>query len=57
MASAKKPSKATDMIVGIDFGTTKICAVIGQLTGKGLEVVGIGKEPSLGNHSPADTHF
>lgn len=44
----KKPTKASDVIVGIDFGTTKICVVVGKVTPEGLEIIGIGKQPSLG---------
>jgi cell division protein FtsA len=48
MSGSKKAARHSDTIVGIDFGTTKICVVVGQLTPDGLEIVGIGKQPSLG---------
>lgn len=48
MSGFKKPAKQSDLVVGIDFGTTKICAVIGKITPDGLEIIGIGKQPSLG---------
>ena len=48
MSASKRPGKQSDILVGIDFGTTKICVVVGQLTSEGLEIVGIGKQPSLG---------
>lgn len=36
-------------IVGLDVGTTKVCAVIAEATDEGdLEVVGVGLEPSTG---------
>ena len=39
----------SDLIVGLDIGTTKICAVVGELTESGLvEVVGIGTSVSTG---------
>lgn len=39
----------SDLIVGLDIGTTKICAVVGELTESGLvEVVGIGTSISTG---------
>ncbi len=39
----------SDLIVGLDIGTTKICAVVGELSPGGLvEVVGIGTSPSTG---------
>ena len=38
-----------DLIVGLDIGTTKICAVIGQVDEAGrVEVVGVGRVPSRG---------
>jgi cell division protein FtsA len=36
------------LIVGLDIGTTKICAVVGELTHDGVDVVGIGTSPSTG---------
>ncbi len=44
----KKILKPHEILVGIDFGTTKICTIVGQVTPEGLEIIGIGKEPSLG---------
>ena len=39
----------SDLIVGLGIGTTKICAVVGELTESGLvEVVGIGTSVSTG---------
>lgn len=38
-----------DMIIGLDIGTTKVCAVIGALDDDGqLSIVGVGKAPSQG---------
>ena len=48
MSGSKKPAKQSDLLVGIDFGTTKICAVIGKTTSDGIEIIGIGKQASLG---------
>lgn len=48
MSGFKKPAKQSDLLVGIDFGTTKICVVVGQMTNEGIEIVGLGKQPSLG---------
>ena len=40
---------ADDLIVGLDIGTTKVCAVIGELDDNGrIEIVGIGTAPSDG---------
>jgi cell division protein FtsA len=39
----------TNVIVGLDVGTTKICAVIAELTQDGnLDIIGIGTSPSKG---------
>ncbi len=38
----------SDLIVGLDIGTTKICAVVGEATPEGVDVVGIGTSPSTG---------
>jgi len=35
-------------IVGLDIGTTKICALVGEQKEDGIEVVGIGQYPSRG---------
>lgn len=37
-----------DIIVGLDIGTTKICAVVGEVRPDGLEIIGIGTHPSEG---------
>jgi cell division protein FtsA len=37
-----------DVIVGLDIGTTKICAVVGELTGHDINIIGIGTHPSIG---------
>ena len=38
-----------DLIVGLDIGTTKVCAVVGEMAENGLvDVVGIGTRPSHG---------
>ncbi|HCG04706.1 MAG: cell division protein FtsA [Desulfovibrio sp.] len=38
----------SDLIVGLDIGTTKICAVVGEATPDGVDIVGIGTSPSTG---------
>ncbi len=38
----------SEFIVGLDIGTTKICAVVGEATPDGVDVVGIGNSPSTG---------
>ncbi len=38
-----------DIIVGLDIGTTKICALVGKIQGDdSLEIIGIGTHPSYG---------
>ena len=40
--------KKENMIVGLDIGTTKISAVVGEVDGGDIHVVGIGTTPSVG---------
>jgi len=37
-----------DIVVGLDIGTTKICAVVGEVSGGGVNIIGIGTHPSVG---------
>ena len=37
-----------DVIVGLDIGTTKICAVVGEKSGSDINIIGIGTHPSIG---------
>jgi cell division protein FtsA len=37
-----------DIIVGLDIGTTKICAVVGEVKGDSINIIGIGSHPSIG---------
>ncbi len=41
-------ARRDNLIVGLDIGTTKICAIVGNQTEDGIEVVGIGTSPSTG---------
>ena len=41
-------SKRDNLIVGLDIGTTKICAIVGNATEDGIDIVGIGSSPSRG---------
>ncbi len=41
-------ARKDDLIVGLDIGTTKICAVVAARTENGVDVVGIGTHPSRG---------
>ena len=38
--------KIGDILVGIDIGTAKTCAVIGEVTPQGLDIIGLGSKPS-----------
>lgn len=37
-----------DIIVGLDIGTTKICAVVGERRGSEIHIIGTGSHPSVG---------
>ncbi len=37
-----------DIVVGLDIGTTKICAVVGEISGHDINIIGIGTHPSIG---------
>jgi cell division protein FtsA len=37
-----------ELIVGLDVGTTKICAVIGEVFENRIDIIGIGTHPSIG---------
>ncbi len=37
-----------ELIVGLDIGTTKICAVVVEASGESVDIVGIGSHPSKG---------
>ena len=41
-------ARRDNLIVGLDIGTTKICAIVGNLTEEGIDIVGIGTSPSKG---------
>jgi cell division protein FtsA len=41
-------ARKEDLIVGLDIGTTKICAIVAERTENGADVVGIGTHPSKG---------
>ncbi len=37
-----------NIIVGLDIGTTKMCAVVGEISGNEINIIGIGTHPSIG---------
>jgi cell division protein FtsA len=40
--------KSGEIVVGLDIGTTKICAIVGEITENGIDIIGIGSHPSKG---------
>lgn len=41
-------ARTDELIVGLDIGTTKICAIVAETTPRGLDIIGIGTHPSRG---------
>ena len=41
-------AKKNSIVVGLDIGTSKVCAVVGEMTEKGVEIIGVGSHPSQG---------
>jgi cell division protein FtsA len=41
-------AKKGNVIVGLDIGTTKTCAIVGEMTNTGIDIIGIGSHPSEG---------
>jgi len=41
-------ARRNSCVVGLDIGTTKICAIVGELREGGLDIIGIGTHPSNG---------
>ncbi|MBA3465223.1 MAG: cell division protein FtsA [Deltaproteobacteria bacterium] len=40
--------KSSEIIVGLDIGTTKIACIVGEVTEDGVDIIGIGTSPSKG---------
>ncbi|MBI2344017.1 MAG: cell division protein FtsA [Deltaproteobacteria bacterium] len=40
--------KRDELVVGLDIGTTKICAIVGEVADDGINIIGIGTYPSRG---------
>ncbi len=40
--------KRGDLVVGLDVGTTKICAIVGEVRDDHVEILSVGKSPSTG---------
>lgn len=41
-------AKTHELVVGLDIGTTKICAVVGEVTPEDINIIGVGTSPSYG---------
>jgi len=41
-------AKKNSIVVGLDIGTSKVCAVIGEMTEQGVEIIGVGAHSSQG---------
>jgi cell division protein FtsA len=41
-------AKKHSIVVGLDIGTSKVCAVVGEMTERGVEIIGLGSHPSQG---------
>lgn len=39
-------AKSSDLVVGLDIGTTKICAVVGELSPEGVDVGNLASGPA-----------
>ena len=48
MAGKQRVPRRENLVVGLDIGTTKICAIVGEVTPEGVDIVGIGTAPSRG---------
>lgn len=41
-------ARKENIVVGLDIGTTKICAIVGEVSEDGIDIIGIGSAPSTG---------
>lgn len=41
-------AKKENIVVGLDIGTTKVCAIVGEITEDGIDIIGFGSAPSRG---------
>ncbi len=49
--------KRDELIVGLDIGTTKIAAIVGEVTEEGIDVIGVGTHVSRGLRKGVVTHI
>ncbi len=51
-------ARDSDIVVGLDIGTTKICAIVGEITdGDNIQIIGIGTHPSKGLRKGVVVHI
>ena len=50
-------SKHDELIVGLDIGTTKIAAIVGEVGSEGIDIIGVGTHPSRGLRKGVVTHI
>ena len=41
-------AKKNTIVVGLDIGTSKVCAVVGEMTERGVDIIGVGSHASAG---------
>jgi len=41
-------AKKNSIVVGLDIGTSKVCAIVGEMTDHGVEIIGLGTHASQG---------
>ena len=41
--------KRSNVLVGLDIGTTKTTAIVGEITETGIDIIGIGTSPGQRN--------
>ena len=41
-------AKKDNIVVGLDIGTTKVCAIVGEVSDEGVDIIGFGSAPSEG---------
>jgi cell division ATPase FtsA len=48
----RRVGKESNLIVGLDIGTTKVCAIVGEsIYPNGMDIIGVGTYPSFGSRS------
>src|SRR5512137_632791 len=50
-------AKTGAILVGLDIGNNKICAIVGEVTDEGIDIIGIGTHPSRGLRKGVVTHI